>query len=268
MYQWVESKKTTSKRNSGGGVTKTTTYTYTKKWDKFEHNSDNFKKTQYKNPKFNFRSKHIGAQTAKLGNFNITETQALKMTNFTKFDQSIPAKGFKIVDGVYYKSDNPSNPNIGDLKITYYKIPSGAEVSIVGQQNNDNTIGRMPTNVGSIYVQYDGIFTHDEILDKFQQHNTILSFGIRILGFLVMLFGLNLLLSPIKAVARFIPYLDEIIGFISGIILAVVALGLSLITIAIAWFAYRPILSLILLIIIGGLTYFLRNYYKNKPVMK
>ena len=32
MYQWVEHSKTTEKKNLGGSVTKTTTYTYSKEW--------------------------------------------------------------------------------------------------------------------------------------------------------------------------------------------------------------------------------------------
>jgi hypothetical protein len=103
------------------------------------------------------------------------------------------------------------------------------------------------------------------MLNKFKQTNMLLTFGLRFAGFLAMYIGLQLLVNPIIAIARFVPFLSEIVEFISSFILGAIAVILSLLTIAIAWFMYRPLLTISLLIVIGLLVYLIKqNIQKNK----
>lgn len=268
MYQWIEKKQTKEHRNAGGSTTKTTTYSYEKKWDKFEHNSDKYKKSGYSNPKFTFKSKDLTVNEAKMGEFKLNRNQISRIGGYRDIENLEPIEGFEIIDNYYYKGTDYSIPEIGDIRISYKYVPSGADVSIIGQQNWNNTIGEMATRKGSLYLQYDGILSLDEMLNKFKQSNMLLTFGLRFAGFLAMYIGLQLLVNPIIAIARFVPFLSEIVEFISSFILGSIALVLSLLTIAIAWFMYRPLLTIALLIIIGLIIYQVRQYIQNKKSVR
>ena len=268
MYQWVEKKQTKEQRASDGGITKTITYSYEKKWDKTEHNSDGYKKSGYSNPKFTFKSKDLTANEAKMGEFKLNRNQILRIGGYRNIENLEPMENFKIIDNYYYKGNDYSFPEVGDIRISYKYVPSGANVSIIGQQNWDNSIIEMPTRSGSLYIQYDGILSLDEMLNKFKQTNILLTFGLRFVGFLAMYIGLQLLVNPIIAIARFIPFLSEIVEFISSFILSSIAAILSLLTIAIAWLMYRPILAISLIALIGLIIYQIKQYIQNKKSIR
>lgn len=268
MYQWVEQKKVEKHKNIGGSVTKTTTYSYEQKWDDLEHNSNNFKHSGYENPAFPIKSTDISAANGKMGEFIINENQISKISGFKNITKLAPLSGYKISDNYYYKGNSISNPQIGDIRISYSYVPSGTAVSIIGKQNFDNTISEMMTRSGSVYLQYNGLFTLDEMIHKYKQTNMLLTLLYRFVGFLFMFFGLKLLISPIITIASIIPFLSETAEFITSFILAFVALILSLLTIAIAWFAYRPLLSICLIAMIGVIIYFIKQNLLGKKAQK
>ena len=267
MYQWIEKQSSEEHKNFNGSTTKTTTYSYEKTWDQTEHNSDRFKRAEYHNPKFIYRSKNLSATSGMMGNFKINKKQILRISSYKNLEDLKPLKGFEIVDNYYYKGHDYSNPEIGDIRISYNYVPSGADISIIGQQNSDNTIGEIQTKKGPLYIQYDGILNLDNMLNKYKKSNTLLTYGLRLLGFMMMYIGLQMLVNPIVAIARIIPFLSEIIEFISSFILGTVALILSLLTIAIAWFMYRPIFAISLLILIGIMIYYIKQYVQKKKTI-
>mgnify|MGYP003302063728 CR=1 FL=1 len=67
----------------------------------------------------------------------------------------------------------------------------------------------MSTRDGSVYLQYDGILSLDDMLNKYKQSNTLLTFGLRFLGFILMYIGLQMLVNPIITIAQFVPFLSE-----------------------------------------------------------
>ena len=262
MYQWVE-KKNTKKHNSfGGSTTEITNYSYQKMWDKEEHNSDNFHMAEYQNPKFTIRSKLISSNTAIMGDFIIRQHQISKIENYRQIDKLTENKNYSIVDNYYYKGKDASAPEIGDIRISYTYVPSGVSVSIIGQQNQDNSITISKNE--QIYLQYDGDYSLDEMLNKYKTENQLLTFGLRFVGWLIMFIGLLLLVNPIVTISKFIPFLSSIIGFISSFFLLILSLVLSLVTIAVAWLTYRPIIAIILFAFIFGILYYFRKYLRKK----
>ena len=85
------------------------------------------------------------------------------------------------------------------------------------------------------------------MFDKAQRDNTIFTWIIRGLGCLLMLIGLSLIFKPLVVVADVIPFLGDLLGMGLGLFATIIALPLSLITIAIAWIFYRPVIGIILL---------------------
>eukprot|EP01060_Flectonema_neradi_P019495 TRINITY_DN2665_c2_g1_i1.p1 TRINITY_DN2665_c2_g1~~TRINITY_DN2665_c2_g1_i1.p1 ORF type:complete len:536 (+),score=80.97 TRINITY_DN2665_c2_g1_i1:88-1695(+) len=91
---------------------------------------------------------------------------------------------------------------------------------------------------------YNEDMTGEEILDRLESENKAMTWALRFVGWLIMWFGLQMMVSPIAVAPDFIPCIGGIIGDIVGLMLCaltcVVATSLSVLVIGIAWLAYRP----------------------------
>ena len=243
MYQWIE--------DSEDGKT-----VYKKEWSDIEQNSDDFEDKSHRNPKFSIVSKEYVAPKATLGQYNLSEKQIGLIDPQKEFSNLTEKTGYKIIDNQYYKGNNIETPEIGDVLISYNYAPSDSAVSIIGEQKSDNTIVSMiHKKLGAIYIQYDGKMTKDEMLEKYRNDNKILTMFLRFLGWFLMFIGLKLFFEPLMSILNFIPILGKLADTATTFIFALITFILSLFTISIAWFAYRPLLSLSL-IAIGTLTAF------------
>ena len=90
----------------------------------------------------------------------------------------------------------------------------------------------------------------------------MLTWILRLVGFLLMVLGLNMIFKPLAVIADVLPILGSIVGAGTGIIACLLAAILSLLTIAIAWIVYRPLLGIILLAVAVGLTAAIRSRMK------
>ena len=266
MYQWQENVQTETKDEVGGGTTETKTYSYEKVWSSERIDSEDFKKSGHNNPKFPVQSADFYAERGKLGEYNLTTKQAKAMNDFLGYTNLPQKEEYKIFESTYYKGSNPENPNIGDIRISYEYVPSGVNISIIGQQKSNNTITSMKLKDSSVYLQMDGLNTKEEMINSFRQGNKFFTNFIRIVGWLLMFIGLNLLINPLVTLFKIIPFASSIIGFLTSGLMFLISLALSLLTIAIAWFAYRPTLSFGLIIIIGGIVYIIKSKIKTADV--
>ena len=263
MYQWQENVQTESKDELGGGTTETKTYSYEKVWSEDAINSEDFEKAGYNNPKFPIQSEDFYAEKGKLGEFNLTSRQTNAMNDCIEYT-NLPQKWeYKINNGMYYKGSNPDSPNIGDIRISYEYVPSGINISIIGQQKANDTITNMELKNSFAYLQTDGLKTKDEMINSFRKGNKFFTNLIRFVGWLLMFIGLNMLINPLVVLFKIVPFASRLVGFLTSGIMFLVSLILSLLTIAIAWFAYRPMLSIGLLVAICGIIYLIKTKYKQ-----
>ena len=77
--------------------------------------------------------------------------------------------------------------------------------------------------------------------------NAIMTWFIRLGGFLLMFIGLSLVLKPLSVVADVVPFAGTIVGMGAGLVAGAVALACAFVTAAIAWIAYRPVVGIALL---------------------
>ena len=261
MYQWEENVKTEKKDELGGGTTETKTYTYEKIWSDREINSNNFKKPSYSNPPFPVKSEDYYAKSGKLGDFMLTSKQIERMHAYKELENLPQKYEYKINGNSYYKGNDLQNPQIGDIKISYQFVPSGTGISIIGKQKPDNTLTSMTYKDSTVYLQQDGIKDKAEMLDTFKQSNKIFTIILRVAGWFIMFIGLSMLINPLVVLFKVVPFLEKFVGAITGGVIFLISLVLSLLTIAIAWLAYRPLLSIGLLIVVGGLVFVLKNKF-------
>lgn len=255
MYQWQEKSQSTTEKKVGGSTEKTTTYSYEKVWSETLLSSNDFKEaaTHQNPPRLLYPSEKYLASAVKLGAFELTQAQLTSLDDWQKFTltslQPMPNNG-KITNGSLYLGNDPANPAIGDLKISYQYLPDGLEMSIVARQVN-STFAPFATANGNISLIKTGNHSAEAMFSIAKRANHSMTWVLRIIGFLLMFFGFNLIFAPLAVLGDVIPIVGSIIGVGVALMSLLLALPLSLAIIAIAWLVYRPVLAIVLLSIAG-----------------
>ena len=271
MYQWKETSKSTSKKKIGGGKTTTKTYSYSQVWSGNVIKSANFKKpTGHGNPgSMSYKSTQQVAKDVTLGAFTLSSSLIGMINNFeslpveTDFTlpESLKNKANVHDSGVYIGVD-PASPQVGDTRIKF-QVANPAEVSVIAKQIN-NTFEPYSTKAGGkVELLQVGAHSADAMIQKAQENNKMLTWVLRLVGFILMLVGINMIFKPLSILADILPILGTIVEAGTGIIAFLLATILSLITIAIGWIVYRPLLGIILLVVAVGLTMAIKGKLKT-----
>lgn len=267
-YQWEEEKETKNVK-VGGKKKKKTTYTYKKGWHEGIIDSSEFNQSDlYPNPvEAPLESMTFSSTTAKLGAFPLADnvlskTGSFESANVDKFnadalneDYQVDAKGDLFFSRRRYIGNKEvtigrgtrEKPEVGDVRVSYQVVPVG-EYSVIAQQNAGG-LQSYQTKAGDAILLVDaGIVPADKMFAAAQAANETMTWILRLVGFLMMMFGFRGIFAPFSEFLRNIPVVGAIVEF--GITLAalLVALPLSLITVSIAWIFFRPVLGIGLLV--------------------
>lgn len=258
MYQWKEREERKTTENVGGSKTTRTTYHYDKVWSEDLIDSSRFKKSaEHENPvRKHYDSKVLSASDIHIGGYGIGATFVGKMSNYKPYqisDQHFGAMHpdlqnlLKVHDGAYFYGD-PGSPEIGAMRIKYGIIKPQV-YSIVGQQNH-SVLGTYSAKNGDIALLETGTVNSDAMFSAAEKANALMTWGIRGGGFFLMFMGLRLFFGPLEIIASVIPFMGRIVetglSLISGLIAAI----LTLLTIALAWVFYRPLIGGALLFVV------------------
>lgn len=265
MYQWVEECETDENDNKN--------CTYTKEWRESLIDSSEFTKPGYTNPtSFKYESEEYKADNIKVGEYALPERLLERLSynenlNNEKLTEmyKTPVDNFKLEGNYLINSANASDPQVGDLRISY-SYASDGEVSMLGVQK-DNTLTAFTGKKGkSIFEIRRGKQTGKEILNNLTKSNQRTKWFLRIVGTIAVMLGFSSLFSPLQYFTDKIPVVRTIVNTGTGIVATILGLGTSLIVIAVAWFRYRPVLSIVLIAIVVGLLLFLK--FGKKPTPK
>lgn len=257
MFQWKEESKSEKKKKMGGGEETTTTYTYKKDWAADRIDSSRFKKQGYNNPAMIYKSQTETAKLVKMGAFRLSpaligqisasETLPMLQENLSKLPADIKGKS-KINNNGIYVGNNPSDPQIGDLRISY-SIVKPQMVSVVSKQMGDTFEPYKTKTDTEINRLESGEKSAASMFAQMEKENVMRTWIVRFVGFLLMAMGIGMIFKPISTLGDVIPIVGNILGMGIGVVAFIVALVLSLVTIAIAWILYRPVLAIILLVV-------------------
>ncbi len=251
MYQWQEEKKSQERTKLGGGKETVTTYTYDTRWASSAVDSSSFHEPSgHANPgALPFQSTTITAGTVVLGGFTLPSDLVAKIDQrdarpVTQADlDALPAgSNLKAAGAFFYRGENPSAPKVGDVRVKFEVIRPQV-VSIVAVQRGSTFEAYQAKAGGSILMLESGTATAESMFRAAERQNTLLTWLLRLGGFLAMFIGLALVLRPIRVFADFIPFFGSVAGAGIGFISFLLAAVLSLVTMALAWIAYRPLLA-------------------------
>ncbi len=258
MYQWDETSTSDTDKKIGGGTETTTTYSYDKRWSGHLIDSREFKQPDgHANPaSMPVEDREFMAKTVSVGDaFTMSQGLLYQMNNYDRLSvsaaelpESVTA-AYKLHDGGLYKGDTPGSPQVGDVRIKFEVIRPGETVSLIARQTG-TTFTPYRTKVGrSIEMLSAGHHSADDMFAEAQSQNKVLTWGLRALGYILMMFGLGMLMAPISVLADVVPLFGNIAQVGTGMIAFVFGTFLSLVTIAVAWVTYRPLIGIALIIV-------------------
>lgn len=268
MYQWTEEVREETKKNVGGSETTKTTYTYTKQWSSSLEDSSSFEHAKgHENPAdFAFPEESWLAEDVRVGAFAIPSDRVRAIgapmslpLAADAVPAALPTNATRLANGWYIPTANgggtPQAPQVGDERVTFAHVPQ-TDVSFVAKQVG-STIAPYLTKNGPVLLQQDGVRSADEMFASAHSSNKIVTWLLRLLGFILLFAGLSAVLRPIRVLADVLPFLGRIVGMGLGFVAFVVALVCWLVTVAIAWVAYRPLVGIPLLVAAAALVFLL-----------
>ncbi|MBQ6472848.1 MAG: hypothetical protein IJJ33_12760 [Victivallales bacterium] len=120
-----------------------------------------------------------------------------------------------------------------------------------------NSLAAYVTPTGSIQMLSSGVRSAEEMFQSAEKGNKMMTWLLRLIGFLVMYGGLRMVLGPLDVLADVLPFLGSVMRIGTGLVSFLIAAPCTLVTVAIAWIVYRPVLAIILLVIAAALIFLL-----------
>jgi hypothetical protein len=267
MFQWIEHKSSRSQKNLGGSETTETTYSYQKEWSENAVDSSRFREAgSHRNPPMPVSSATIDSPEVHLGAYRVDRAVLSEVAAFTAFDPqgaSLPP-GYRKLGDMLYRGDDSAAPAIGDIKIRYTAVPAQT-ISVVAAQGSGTLAPFHAANGYKIALAEPGIVPAAAMFRDKAAEESLWTWIWRAVGFVLMLLGFVLMSSPLSVLVGVIPLLEELVGIASFLLALIVAVPLTLIVIAAAWIAHRPLVGVGLIVAGLGLAYLLRQLHR-RPV--
>lgn len=151
-------------------------------------------------------------------------------------------------EGGYYIGSDPGNPQIGDLKVAF-AVVKPTMASVIAKQNGDTFEPWRAKNGNPVERLMVGQLSAEAMISQMLSENAMFTWIMRLVGFLMMTFGIAMVFKPLVVVADVVPIFGDLLQ--GGVLLfsGVVAAALSLITIGIAWVFYRPLWGIGLIVV-------------------
>lgn len=262
MFQWKESRHSDSHKKLGGGEETRTTYTYTTAWsDRLESSAKFQDEANHRNPsQMPVQGEVFVAHQATLGAFALPADLVGRLRDFVPLPtvsgpEALPHHA-KNHDGGFYIGLNPEAPQVGDVRIRFERVPPGA-VSVIARQIGA-TFGPYTARTGkTLEMIRCGAADAAQMFAAAEQENRIITWLVRAGGFLLMFFGVLLLLRPIAVLADVVPFVGSLVGLGLGFVAFVGSLVCSTLTVAVAWIFYRPVFAVTLVVLMAVLVWFL-----------
>jgi hypothetical protein len=257
MYAWEEKKSSETTKDLGGGSTTTTTYTYSKTWTSSPASSSSFEHPEgHNNPDMSITSETFTVGTANVGAYALApSTLELPQGNEIKLTTSNtnPAEGQSLVSGYLFSGDGSlQQPRVGDIRVSYKGLPGNSQVTIFGKQEGSQLNPFISNRQDRLYRAF--LSNRDDAIATMNSEYTVITWILRLVGFLMMWIGLSMLFGPITAVLDVLPFLGNIAEGMIGVVTFVVAFILSAITILISIILHNILVMIIVLaLLVGGI---------------
>jgi hypothetical protein len=260
LYQWSETRRSETRTKLGGGEETVTTYTYARGWSSTAEDSTRFHTPQgHENPAPLLDDTLVSAEEGQVGAYRVDR----RLLN--AFQPSIPvlvtqedaralsmalSRPVRVETDALYVGMDPARPAVGDIRIRYTAAPAGS-VSVVAAQSGGALAPFTARSGAEIFLVTPGMATAQEMLQQAREGNQVLTWVLRLGGVVGLIVGFGLILAPLPTLADVLPPLGAVVRFGTGTLAAIGGVAVGVVVIAVAWFAVRPVFSLLSLAGIG-----------------
>lgn len=274
MYQWEENKSTSTKSQVGGSEQTVTTYTYKKVWSPTLINSSTFKESGHDNPSIMPLASNIEyANTVTVGDFHLQQDLISRISGGIAVDlrgvdfSALSSQLGKPVNhegtGLYI-GNNVSTPVIGDMKVSVLAVLPKS-VSIIAQQAGSTLQPYMAKAGIAVSLIEMGQVSSQQMIKNAESENRLMTWAFRLAALLMMIIGVGLITSPIAVLADVIPLVGSLVGFGVWTVAFICGLSLWSVAVAIAWFTFRPLWAIGLLVLTSIICFIIYRH-KSKPL--
>ena len=253
VYQWKEETHSETRTKFGGGEERTTTYKYVRAWSDKPIDSDRFREPRgHTNPVMTYQSRESLAAGARLGAFAVPETllhgfgEARRLPATEAQASALQLRVNKPVsvnDGVLYVGRDPSQPAIGDMRISFSEVPLQT-ASVVAAQSGDG-FAPFATRTGTtVELISAGTVPPAVMFQHAEEENVTMTWVLRLIGTILMLVGFSFVLRPLAVVGSVIPLLGDVIGAGTLLVAMVCTAAIAPVVIALGWLWYRPLVGI------------------------
>ena len=121
-------------------------------------------------------------------------------------------------------------------------------ISVIGQQQGEQFQAYQTIAGDQLLMVGIGNVPAAQMFKEAADANRLITWVIRGVGLLLLAIGFGLFMSPLAVIADFIPPLGSVVRMGTGLVAFLLAIVVGTITIAIAWFYYRPVLAIGILV--------------------
>ena len=261
VYQWEEDSDTDSDGN--------TTYHYDKVWHEGLIDSSDFHSSGHDNPtSVAYESGAEFAENVALGKFHLSSSQIKQMEaekSIAASDAKKVPENYSVVGNYVTNSADLDKPQIGDVRISW-KYNDWKEVSTISQVSGTTFVSWTSAVGKKVNWVTEGTKTSAEMIEDMRTQDKIMKWIFRLLGFMLIFIGYMSFISPLTKLIGYIPFLGNVVNFMFGLTIFLLSLIQSLLVIIIAWFRFRPLLSICLLAVAAGIGALIYVLKKKHPV--
>ena len=277
MFQWVEHKESKTRDKLGGGRETITTYKYERKWHEGRVNSESFEeRSGHENPTLRYSGQSQVTDRATLGALRLRSSLVESKMNswkniplektvlLAKMDEGTQ-QHYKI-DGayLYFSAVVPiaGEPQLGDMRFQF-RVVEPAQVSVLSMQRPEELVPFQTSNGEVIEHLAMGNVSAAEMFNSLKFENSMIAWLVRIGGWILACVGFSLIAGPLKSLASVVPMFGGLVGSMTVLVSFLLGSIVTLVAIAIAWIAVRPLFAIGLLLIAGGAIYLLTRRGKS-----
>jgi hypothetical protein len=150
------------------------------------------------------------------------------------------------------------------MRVRYVDLPSGTTISVLALESGDGFALFTTKNGYQVELAAVGNRSAAELIEGQRKAEALLTWILRGVGMLLMFLGFALFLAPLSTMASVIPIFGRIVGGAAALVSLAIAVPLTILVIAFAWLAYRPILGAGLILLAIAVGYGLWRWRKSR----
>ena len=265
VYQWEEDSSTDDDGH--------TTYRYSKEWSSDIIDSSDFhNKTGHENPTQKPYNDEVKTSSdVKVNAFTLSNDQVNRLSTngqFTDFnEETLNALNLKVSNNYITTSEDLSNPQIGDTRISFV-YNNSTDLSVLAVQSGNSFVSFVSKSGKKVNRVMDGNRSGIDMITTIKKENNFLKWILRLIGVTLLVAGFAAILKPISAITSYVPIVGSLVDTAVGLVALLLGLSLGLIIIALAWIRFRPLLGIGLLAAAGLLLFLLNKKGKNQTPSK